>query len=91
MFFDDHKRAATLIRGKRDAKGNRMAEPTPMKPEISKTEDGEMDGRHSAMQDFMAAHREGSAQKMSEAMANFIDIHHSMPMTEPSDSPASES
>ncbi len=79
MFFDDHKKAMTIIRGKRDAKGNRTAEPTAMLPEVVKTEEGEVDGRHTAMQDFLAAHQEGSAQRMSEAMSNFMAIHSSKP------------
>lgn len=85
MFFDDEKRAATLIRGRRNAKGVREAEPTAMKSEHVQTEPGEVDGRHSAMQDFLAAHQEGSAQRMSEAMANFLAIH-SAPPSGPSES-----
>jgi hypothetical protein len=30
------------------------------------------------MQDFMAGHHEGSAEKMAQALTNFIDIHKSM-------------
>lgn len=75
MFFDDHKKIATAMRGRRDGKGNREAAPTAMKPELSQTEPGVMDGKHVAMQDFMAAHKEGSAQKMSDAMSNFMAIH----------------
>ena len=74
-----------MIVGKRSDKGARTAEPTPMKPEVVKDEDGNPDPRHSAMQDFMAAHHEGSAAKMSEAMKNFIDIHNSMPSDEPAE------
>ena len=79
MFFDDHRRASTIIRGKRNQKGERISSPTSMKPEISKNEDGSVDGRHAAMQDFLAAHHEGSAQKMSEALAHYIDIHMNPP------------
>jgi hypothetical protein len=49
-----------------------------MLPEVSKNDDGTPDGRHAAMEDFMAAHRAGSAQGMTDAMANFVDIHNSM-------------
>lgn len=87
MFFDDHKKAATLIRGSRDHRGARLAQPTAMKPEIVKTEDGEVDGRHSAMQDFLAAHTEGSAMKMSEALKNFLIIHQTMGDTSAPDAP----
>lgn len=78
MFFDDNKKAITTIIGKRNAKGERTSEPTAMKPEIVKDEEGQLDGRHEAMRDFMAAHSEGSPQKMMDAMSNFIDIHNSM-------------
>ena len=76
MFFDDHVKATTIIRGKRDARGGRLQELTPMKPEVVKDSDGNLDGKHLAMQDFLAAHHEGSAQKMSEALSNFLTIHN---------------
>lgn len=89
MFFDDdRKKISTIIKGRRDRMGNRTMEPTEMKSEISKHEDGEMDGRHVAMQDFMAAHNEGSPQKMADALSNFIDIHHGM--HKDAESPAGE-
>jgi len=78
MFFDEHKRVATVIRAKRDSKGNRTLDPTPMKPEHVQSSPGEEDGRHVAMQDFMAAHKEGSAQKMAMALANFMDLHSAL-------------
>jgi hypothetical protein len=87
MLFDDHKKAITTIIGKRNQKGERTHEPTPMKMESVKTEDGMPDGRHMAMQEFMAAHHEGSPEKMMNAMSNFIDLHHSM---QGGDSPGSE-
>lgn len=87
MFFDDNKKAVSVIRGRLDQAGNRVAMRSPMKPEIIKTENGEPDGRHEAMQDFMNAHHEGSAEKMSQAMQNFITIHHAVEKTpvEPAD------
>lgn len=83
MFFDDHKKAITTMMGKRDSKGERTMSPTPMKAEIVKTEEGEPDGKHAAMQEFMAAHSEGSPHKMAQALSNFMDIHNSMPADEP--------
>jgi hypothetical protein len=77
MFFEDPKKTAHTIIGKRDSKGNRSMAPTEVKPEITKMEDGQMDGRHAAMEDFMAAHEEKSPQKMADAMKNFMDIHNS--------------
>jgi hypothetical protein len=76
MFFDDAKKIATVMRGKRSAKGERELDPSPMKPEVVKNDDGEVDGRHVAMQDFMSAHSEGSPAKMAMALANFIDMHN---------------
>ena len=78
MFFgDDHKKIATIMVGKRNSKGDRTAEPTAMKPEITKTEDGQMDGRHAAAQDMMAAMHEKSPEKFSQALKNYMDIHNS--------------
>lgn len=78
MFFgDDKKKIATMIVGKKDAKGIRTAEPTPMKPEEVKTEAGEVDPRHLAAQDVMAAHHEQSPHRLMEALGNFIDLHMS--------------
>lgn len=79
MFFDDRKKAITTLMSKRSAKGDRLSGPAPMKNEVVKTEDGELDGRHIASQDAMAAFHEKSPRKFMEAMANFIDIHGSTP------------
>lgn len=79
MFFDDPRKAAQTLLSKRDGHGKKTHESTPMKSEVVKHEDGEIDGRHTAMQDFMAAHKEGSPMKMAEAMINFIDIHNASP------------
>ena len=78
MFFDDHKKTAQIIVGRKKANGERVSEPTEMQAETVKTEDGELDGRHEAMQDFLAAHKDNSPEGMMNALANFIDIHHSM-------------
>lgn len=89
MFFgDDHKKIATVMAGRRNSSGDRIASPTEMKPEITKTEDGEIDGRHSAAQDMIAAFHEKSPERLSQAMKNFMDIHNSMP--ESSDEAGSE-
>ena len=80
MFFDEHKNITTTILSKRNAKGEKMGDNIQVQPESVKTEDGEVDGRHTAMQDFMAAHKEGSAHKMSQALQNFLDIHGSEQM-----------
>lgn len=76
MFFDDHKKALTIVMGKRDGKGERTMSPTSMKAESVHSEDGEPDGMHAAMQEFMAAHSEKSPMKMAQALSNFLAIHH---------------
>lgn len=79
MMIHDRKNAITTIMSRRGAKGGEhIAGPAPMKPEVSMMEGGEVDGRHAAAQDMMAAMHEKSAQKMADAMGNFIDIHKSM-------------
>lgn len=77
MFMDDPKKAAMTILAKRKASGERTMAPTPMKTEVVKDEDGEVDGRHVAAQDILSAHGEGSAQKLSEALGHFLDMHQS--------------
>lgn len=81
MLIHDKKAAVTLMMSRKSPKGEKLSGPTPVKPEISQTEPGEVDGRHTAMQDFMAGHHEGSAEKMAQAMSNFIDLHKSMTET----------
>ncbi len=73
MFFDDNKRIATVIVGKRNSKGKRTE--TPMANEESKTEDGEIDPMHLAAEDIISAHHEKSPQQLMEALANFIELH----------------
>lgn len=57
----------------------------PMASEVTKTEDGEIDGRHIAAQDMLGAMHEKSPQKLMEALANFIDIHHAKKETDQED------
>lgn len=64
---------------KRSAKGQRLSGPAPMKTEVVKTDEGEIDGRHVAAQDAMAAMHEKSPMKFMDAMSNFIDLHSSAP------------
>ena len=71
---DDKRKAMTVIMSKRSPKGEPLSK-APMKPEISKTEDGEIDHRHAAAQDIIAAHHEASPEKLMGALANFIDLH----------------
>lgn len=74
MFMFDKKRDMSSIMSSRK-KDDMEFGPAKMKNENSKDEDGMMDGRHMAAQDMIAAHSEGSADKMREAMINFIDLH----------------
>lgn len=63
------------IMGKRHPKSGEMTA-APMAPELhSKDEAGEIDGRHAAAQDVLAAMHEKSPQKLMEALANFHDLH----------------
>jgi len=65
----DRRRALNTIVARRDPKsGDRTVSPTPMKNEVVKKEDGELDGQHLAAQGMIAALKEGSAQKLNEAM-----------------------
>lgn len=73
MIIPDQKKAMMTIMAKRSPNGE--VDSAPMQPETSKDEEGEIDGRHAAAQDMLAAMHEKSAQKLMEAMANFHDLH----------------
>lgn len=77
MMIFDHKKAMATMMAKRNPKDGIMSS-APMKPEIIKDEDGSMDGRHSAAQDMLMAIKEGSAEKLNQAMQNHHDLHMSM-------------
>lgn len=74
MIMMDHKKAIMTMMAKRNPKDGSMSA-APMKPEIIKNEDGSMDGRHAAAEDIIMAMKEGSAEKMKQAMMNFHDLH----------------
>jgi hypothetical protein len=76
ILFDDKKRMATILARRKNTSGEPMGA-AQIKPEVVKTEDGEIDGRHVAMKDLMVAmHEEKSPHKAMQALANFIDLHH---------------
>ena len=77
MMFDKKKELQTLI-ARRSGSGDRTMDPTPMKNEVVKTQDGELDGRHLAAQEALAAVHEGSPEKFMSAIGNFMDLHSSM-------------
>lgn len=74
MLMWDKKRDMTSVMSQRK-KGDEDYGPAKMKNESSMEEDGSMDGRHMAAQDILAAHSEGSPEKVKQAMINFIDLH----------------
>lgn len=76
MYFDDAKKTATVIAGKRDAKGERTQAPTPMKLEHVADENGMVDGKHVAAQEIMGAMHEQSPLKLMDALSNFMEIHN---------------
>lgn len=71
---DDKKKIATIISSRKTARGESLGS-APMQPEIVKTEDGEIDGRHVAAQDIMSALHEKSPEKLMRALGNFHDLH----------------
>lgn len=70
----DRKRDMSTIMAKRKVGGTEYG-PAEMKNEASEGESGEPDSRHMAAEAMIAAHKEGSAAKVKEAMINFIDLH----------------
>lgn len=83
MFFEDPKKVAMTIIAKRHPRTSELLSSDPMKEEHVKTEDGQADGRHVAAQEIISAHNQGSAQKLSEALSSFLDMHHSGAETPP--------
>lgn len=75
MIMHDVKKARETVMARRSPSGEPVTAPAPMKEEVSKSEDGEIDGRHAAAQDMISAMHEKSPQKLMEAMANFHDLH----------------
>jgi hypothetical protein len=74
MFMFDHKRAMSSIMASRK-KDDQEYGPVEVKNESVKDEDGEIDGRHLAAQDALAAIKEGSAAKFMDALSSFHDLH----------------
>lgn len=64
---------------RRSSKGESLGK-AEMKPEIVKTEDGDLDGRHLAAQEMMMALSEKSPEKLMRALGNFQDLHSTMPV-----------
>ena len=86
MFFDDKKKIATTIIGKRNpATGDRTAGPMPMMAESTKDEQGEIDPLHLAAEDILAAHHEKSSFKLVEALGNFLNLHSHKSSEEPNE------
>ena len=74
---EDKKRITTIMNMRKSAKGENLGA-SPLKPEIVKTADGEMDGRHLASQEMLHAIHEKSPEKFMNALMNFQDLHQSM-------------
>lgn len=75
----DKNKMMTQLVAKRKPGGEKTMDPTPMKNEVVKTEEGELDGRHMAAQEMIGAFKEGSAEKFMTSLGNFIDLHGSKP------------
>lgn len=79
MLWDKKKAMGTLIAKRKENGGPREVGPAPMQNEIVKDQDGELDGRHMASQDMLAAFHEKSADKLMQALSNFMDLHLAQP------------
>lgn len=75
--WDKRQQLGTIMKRRRGSSDEPIPMSAPMKNEISMDEPGEMDGRHMAAQDMLAAMHEKSPEKMKQAMSNFIDLHMS--------------
>lgn len=82
MMWDRKKQIGTLIQKRREGGGPVEISASPIKNEIVKDEDGMPDGRHLAAQDMIGALHEKSADRLMEALANFMDLHLAQPAKE---------
>jgi hypothetical protein len=82
MIIPDMHKARMTVMKRRSPQGEDLAGPAPMQSEKVMSEDGEIDGRHVAAEDMMAAMGEKSPARLMEAMKNFIDLHNAKSETE---------
>lgn len=75
MMMMNPKKALSSILAKRRSEMGKDQGSAMMKNEEVRDTDGELDPRHMAAQDIMMALHEKSPHKLSEAMANFYDLH----------------
>lgn len=79
MLWDKKKAMQTMIAKRKPGGGAMEVGPAPMKNEIVKDVEGEIDGRHMAAQDMMAAFHEKSSEKLMQSLSNFMDLHLAQP------------
>ncbi len=77
IMSDDKKRIATIMSSRKSAKGENLGM-APMKAEVVKDEDGEIDGKHVAAKDIISALHEKSPDKLMRALVNFCDMYMAM-------------
>jgi len=80
--WDKKKMMQTIMKRRRDGKGEVIAEMAPIKPEVMKDEGGMIDKCHVAAQDMLAAIHEKSPEALMRAMVNFMDIYEASPHEE---------
>ena len=87
MIIHDKKQALQSIMAKRHPKDSvEETSSAPMVPSIVKTEEGEIDPRHTAAQDILMSVHEGHPGKLMESLKNFIELHSGQSQSEPSES-----
>lgn len=74
MLIIDKDKAISTVMSRRREKDGSTSEAS-MKPSEVKSEEGEVDPRHEAAKDILAALNEKHPAKLMEAMAAFHDLH----------------
>jgi hypothetical protein len=74
MIHDLKKGIATVMSTRKDPETEELSS-APMKAQVVKDEDGEIDGRHAAAEDILAAIHAKDPMKLVEALGNFHDLH----------------
>lgn len=75
--WDKKKQLQTIMARRRDGKGEAITAVAPVKPEVVKDDEGEINECHVAAQDILSAIHEKSPDALMRAMMAFIDLYES--------------
>lgn len=80
--WDKKHQIQTIMSRRRKADGGIISEMAPIKPEVVKDADGELNHLHIAAQDILSAVHEKSAEALMRALVAFVDMYEHQPHKE---------